>query len=85
MSSRLGVSSSDGKLWLWPHVRSTFNGTVLRHNGRIRFLAATDVEDLAFKPPYHPDGVVSMQFASAEFVARPPLSLTYEQCFLYRR
>lgn len=26
-----------------------------------------------------------MQFAHAEFIAPPPLSLSYEQCFLYRR
>lgn len=42
-------------------------------------------EDLHCKPPYHPDGLVPMQFAKSHFLAIDTDYLTFEQRFLYRR
>ena len=42
-------------------------------------------EQLHCKPPYHPDGLVPMQYATSHFLAPAPDDLTFAQRFLYRR
>ena len=42
-------------------------------------------EDLHCKPPYHPDGLVSMTHIHPTFPVVDAIPLTFEQRFLYRR
>ena len=37
------------------------------------------------KPPFHPDGLIPMKFVTPSFHAVEPVTLTFEQRFLYRR
>ena len=42
-------------------------------------------ENLHCRPPYHPDGLVPMQFVQTHFPAADAINLTFHQSFLYRR
>ena len=42
-------------------------------------------ENLQCRPPYHPDGLVPMQYVQTHFPAVDAINLTFHQSFLYRR
>ena len=55
------------------------------NSGAVQRTLIQYVEDLHCKPPYHPHGLVPMQYAKTHFTAVDAINLTLEQRFLYRR